>query len=320
MNELNWGIIGCGNVTEVKSGPAFNKVPHSRLHAVMRRDAALAADYAKRHGVPQWYADAAQLINDPVVNAIYIATPPSSHEEYALQAIAAGKPVYLEKPMALTAVAARRIAAAAQEQGVKLSVAHYRREQPLYQYVKKCLKENKLGDVRSVNLRLHKHFPGDAGWRVDPAVSGGGLFHDLAPHQLDILYSFFGRPRVVASSALNQQKLYPVPDLVAGHLLFNGQILADGLWTFGSPSEADIDHCEIMGTAGSISFNFFGQPACLLRIGDHEEKIVFEPLPHVQQPMIAAVSAFFRGEGDNPCSGQEGAAVMEIIEELTQTA
>jgi len=319
MNELNWGIIGCGNVTEVKSGPAFNKVPHSHLHAVMRRDAALAADYAKRHGVPQWYADATQLINDPVVNAIYIATPPASHEEYALAAIAAGKPVYLEKPMALTAAAARRIATAAKVKNVKLSVAHYRRQQPLYQYVRKCVKENKLGDIRAVTLRLHKPFPENAGWRVDPKVSGGGLFHDLAPHQLDILYSFFGRPGVLSSSTLNQQQVYPVPDLEAGHLLFNGQILADGIWTFGAPAEADTDTCEIVGTAGSISFNFFGHPACLLRIGDHEEKIVFESLAHVQQPMIAAVSAFFRGEGDNPCTGEEGAEVMEIIEELTQT-
>lgn len=319
MNELHWGIIGCGNVTEVKSGPAFNKVPHSRLHAVMRRDAALAADYAKRHGVPHWYADATQLINDPAVNAIYIATPPASHEAYALAAIAAGKPVYLEKPMALTAAAARRIAAAAADSHVKLSIAHYRRQQPLYQYLWKCLKEQKLGQIRSITLRLHKPLPENAGWRVDPTVAGGGLFHDLAPHQLDILYSFFGRPRVISSSALNQQQVYPVPDLVACQLLFNAQIPAMGLWTFGAPAQADTDSCEIVGTAGSISFNFFGEPACLLRTGGQEEKIVFESLAHVQQPMIAAVSAFFRGEGANPCTGEEGAEVMEIIEEITQS-
>ena len=87
---INWGIIGCGDVTEVKSGPAFNKVPGSKLVAVMRRDAAKAADYAKRHNVPRWYNDAEALINDAEVNAIYIATPPSSHAAYALAAIKAG--------------------------------------------------------------------------------------------------------------------------------------------------------------------------------------------------------------------------------------
>ena len=82
VNTIGWGIIGCGNVTEVKSGPAFQQVPNSKLVAVMRRDASKAADYALRHGVPKWYSDATQLINDPAVTAIYIATPPAFHEAY----------------------------------------------------------------------------------------------------------------------------------------------------------------------------------------------------------------------------------------------
>src|SRR6187551_1308715 len=101
MEKINWGIIGCGDVSEVKSGPAFNKVNNSSLVAVMRRDGAKAKDYAHRHQVPKWYDDASLLINDPDVNAIYIATPPSSHEEYTIAAIDAGKPVYVEKPMTM---------------------------------------------------------------------------------------------------------------------------------------------------------------------------------------------------------------------------
>ncbi|MEO7291992.1 MAG: Gfo/Idh/MocA family oxidoreductase, partial [Ginsengibacter sp.] len=130
MNKINWGIIGCGDVTEIKSGPAFNKVKSSSLVAVMRRDAEKAKDYAKRHGVPKWYADTNNLINDADVNAIYIATPPSSHEEYTLAALKAGKPVYVEKPMAVNAAAAKNMIKAAQEKNAKLTVAHYRREQP----------------------------------------------------------------------------------------------------------------------------------------------------------------------------------------------
>src|SRR5678815_5720643 len=92
---VNWGIIGCGDVCEVKSGPAFNKVPNSRLVAVMRRDMSKAQDYAHRHNVPKAYNDASALINDPGINAIYIATPPSSHEEFTIQSLRAGKPIYL---------------------------------------------------------------------------------------------------------------------------------------------------------------------------------------------------------------------------------
>src|SRR5690242_2349115 len=98
---VNWGIIGCGDVCEVKSGPAFNKVDHSRLRAVMRRDNAKAMDFAKRHGVPRYYDDAAALIQDEEVNAVYVATPPSHHEVYLEMAMKAGKPVYVEKPVSV---------------------------------------------------------------------------------------------------------------------------------------------------------------------------------------------------------------------------
>src|SRR5205085_8185937 len=101
MDKINWGIIGCGDVTEVKSGPAFNKVKNSSLVAVMRRNAVKAKDYAQRHNVPKWYTDANDLIADPKINAIYIATPPSSHEKYTLAVLDAGKPVYVEKPMSI---------------------------------------------------------------------------------------------------------------------------------------------------------------------------------------------------------------------------
>ena len=89
---IHWGIIGCGDVTEVKSDPAFSKVPASKLVAVMRRNADKARDYAARHNVPKWYNDATQLINDPEVNAVYIATPPLQHEEYTIAALRASQP------------------------------------------------------------------------------------------------------------------------------------------------------------------------------------------------------------------------------------
>ena len=144
MDSIRWGMIGCGDVTEVKSGPAFNKVSNSSLVAVMRRDADKAKDYAKRHNVPKWYSDANNLINDDDINAIYIATPPAFHEEYAIAAINAGKPVYIEKPMALDFESANMIAKVANEKNIKVSIAHYRRGQPLFNKVKQLLKDRIL--------------------------------------------------------------------------------------------------------------------------------------------------------------------------------
>src|SRR5687768_17696565 len=123
MKPIRWGIIGCGDVTEVKSGPALQNAEHSRLVAVMRRTGSLARDYAERHGVPRWYDDADALIGDPEVDAVYVATPPDSHKDYTLRAARAGKPVYVEKPMALNFAECQAMVQACRDAGVPLFVA-----------------------------------------------------------------------------------------------------------------------------------------------------------------------------------------------------
>lgn len=321
---INWGIIGCGDVTEVKSGPAFNKVAHSSLVAVMRRDAAKAQDYARRHQVPRWYDDAGKLINDPDVNAIYIATPPSSHEEYALAAIRAGKPVYLEKPMTNTFATARPIAEAAAASNIPLVVAHYRRQQPLFKKIRQLITDKAIGTPLLARLELYKPplskedlADPKIAWRVNPAVAGGGLFHDLSPHQLDLMYYFFGPVKTASGLAANQGGAYSADDLVTGNILFENGVAFSGAWCFNAPPEAVCDRCEIIGTAGKINFSVFSGATFTVMIGGHTTTHSFDALPHVQQPMIDATVKYFLGEGPNPCSGEEGAEVMRLIESFT---
>lgn len=319
MKKINWGIIGCGDVTEVKSGPAFSKVPGSSLVAVMRRDAAKAQDYAKRHQVSKWYADANELISDPDVNAIYVATPPASHEAYAIAAINAGKPVYVEKPMALDTAAAKRIATAAAATGVKLAVAHYRREQPLFKKIRELLAGNTIGEVRLVELSLHKTpFSPEqlenphVAWRVNPAVSGGGLFHDLAPHQLDIMYHFFGPVKTVKGFAVNQAGSYAAHDLVSGMMLFRNGIVFNGAWCFNAAASKDI--CVITGSRGQIRFSMFDHAPVEVTVNGITSLYAFDTLQHVQQPMIEAVVNYFLGNAANPCSAEDGVTVMQLID------
>ena len=99
MKQISWGFIGCGEVTEKKSGPAFAEVEGSHVEAVMSRSEQKARNYAERHNIRKWYTDAQELIDDPDINAIYIATPPSSHATFAIMAMRAGKPEYVEKPL-----------------------------------------------------------------------------------------------------------------------------------------------------------------------------------------------------------------------------
>ena len=323
MEKINWGIIGCGDVTELKSGPAFNKVPNSSLVAVMRRDASKAKDYAQRHGVPHWYDDADKLINDPEVNAIYIATPPSSHELYSIAAINAGKPVYVEKPMSLNYSEAINMAAMAADKNIKMVLAHYRREQPFFKKIKELLNENILGEIRLVNL-LYCKLPfnkeelriNSNAWRVDPSISGGGIFHDLAPHQLDLMLYFFGEVEKVNGLATNQANNYAADDVVSGNILFKNGIVFNGAWCFNADAAAD--ECEIIGTEGKISFSVFNNRKILLTQKNNTSSFEFIPLQHVQQPMIAKTTAYFLGRSTNPCTAVEGAEVMRLMEAMVR--
>lgn len=316
---INWGIIGCGNVTEVKSGPAFSKVKGSSLYAVMRRDAEKAADYAKRHHVPKWYDDADALINDPSVNAIYIATPPSNHEEYSLAAIKAGKPVYVEKPFSTDAASARRLAEFSKSYNIKTSVAHYRRQMPIFKKIKELLDTNAIGRILNVNIIFFQDGKNETAdnWRIDPAISGGGYFHDLAPHQLDLMLYYFKPPVHIQGLSQNQAGQYKADDAVACTMLFENGALFSGLWSFSVPKFLERDHCEIIGTQGSIRFSIFEMKKITVNRNGKAEEIFFEPLDHVQQPMIEKVVEYFSGSSFNPCSADDGYTVMWMIDEIT---
>lgn len=323
-NMINWGMIGCGDVTELKSGPAFSKVPDSSLVAVMSRNGERAADYARRHQVPKWYNDAQQLIDDPEVNAIYIATPPQSHEALTIAALRAGKPVYVEKPMAVHAEASKKMLQASYENGTKLTVAHYRREQPVFKRIKLLLTEQAIGQIKYVNLKYlvppltaEELQDPKTQWRIDPAISGGGLFHDMAPHQLDLMLHFFGPAEEAAGISTNQAGLYPADDLVSGAIRFLNNIVFTGTWCFSAPIEDQKDICRIVGTEGSISFPVFGKPQITLNLNGNTETIQFEPLQHVQQPMIDATVRYFLNKGPNPGTAENGLAVMELIDKLS---
>ncbi|HVW98760.1 MAG TPA: Gfo/Idh/MocA family oxidoreductase [Mucilaginibacter sp.] len=323
MSKIKWGIIGCGDVTEKKSGPAFKKVENSDLVAVMRRNTEKAADYARRHQVNKWYDDAELLMNDPEVNAVYIATPPSSHADYAIAALDNGFNVYVEKPVTRNAEEAKKIAAAVKNHpGQKLVVAHYRRAVPMFLKVKEMIDTNIVGDIRTVQIRMwQSRKPGiiantEENWRVQPEISGGGYFHDLAPHQLDLMLFFFGNPVFYSGFSLNQSKATPADDHVSGQIRFESGIVVNGSWCFNVAENQTTDICEMIGTKGAIRFPFFGN-YIQCKTEDEEQTITFTHPEHIQQPMIAKIVEYFNNEGPNPCSIDEAVTLMELIDAFT---
>jgi predicted dehydrogenase len=283
----------------------------------MRRDRERAEDFARRHNVARFYDNADDLIADKEVNAIYIATPPVYHEEYTWRAAAAGKPVYVEKPVTLNSAACERMIAATEKHGVPAACAHYRRALPLYGEVKSLIRKGVLGKVRLIDIQLLKPAPRDkakAGWRVNPDISGGGLFHDLAPHQLDILYWIFGAPVEVNGRSFNQSKVHEAPDLTYLQALFADEILLHGVWAFNVNASAELDSCRIIGDKGFVSFSFFKEPVLDLYTHDDPQRKTFQHPVNIQEPMIDAVVKYFRGEGENPCSLREALVSMQMMD------
>lgn len=317
---LRWGIIGCGDVTECKSGPAFYKTPGSSLTAVMRRDADKARDYAQRHGVPRWYDDAQRLIEDPEVDAVYVATPPDTHEAYTIAALRAGKPVYVEKPMAIDVAACERMREVSEETGVKLTVAHYRRAVPMFVQLRRWLDAGEIGTVRTVRISTLQPDRPEAladpriRWRVSPGSGGiGGHFYDLAPHQLDLMLHWFGPVVAHAGFGVNQAGSYAARDAVCGSMLFASGVQFTGQWAFTVNEAQTEDLCEIHGTEGTIRFPFFGNQVEVIRQGVRMS-VPFEHPEHIQQPMIERVLNFFKGDGPNPCPAEEAVEVMRVME------
>jgi len=295
-------------------------VANSKLVAVMRRDKEKAKDYATRHHVPKYYSNAQFLIDDPEVNAIYIATPPAQHEAYAIKAMAAGKPVYIEKPLALNADSCLRIRDASLKMEVPASGAYYRRALPLFEKVKSLLAEKRIGDVKLINLNTLQSADKNIitktpdNWRVNPALSGGGYFHDLSPHQLDLMYWFFGKPLEVRGRSLNQDKKYEAPDVTSVEAVFHDDILFRGVWAFNVNEKAVADTCEIIGDKGTLKFSFFTGAKLEIKTHSGTEIIEFTNPPNIQHYMIDRVVRYFRGEGDNPCSPEDALVSMQMID------
>lgn len=320
---INWGIIGCGNVTEVKSGPAFNKVKNSRLVAVMRRDARLAEDYAKRHNVPKFYSDASDLINDPEINAVYIATPPSSHAEYALKVIKAGKPVYIEKPMALNYKECQKINRAAEKAHIPVFVAYYRRALPGFLKVKDLISAGVIGKPLFVQLQLFKspspeELSGKLPWRVDPRVSGGGHFFDLASHQMDYLDFVFGPVLKLKSLVLNQARLYKAEDYVSAEFLFTNNIAGTGTWSFGSSIQSSRDTIEITGDKGYIKFSCFNFEPIVLENKDGRKEFVNEKPEHVQFFLIEQVVRALIENGTAVSTGITASRTSRVLDDIVK--
>ena len=304
MKQINWGFIGCGDVTEHKSGPAFNEVAGSKIVAVMSRTEKRARMYAEKHHVPKWYTDAQKLVDDPDVNAVYVATPPSSHATFAIMAMKAGKPVYVEKPLASTYDDCIRVTRVSEQTGVPCYVAYYRRYLPYFQKVKEIVTGGVIGNVVNVQVRMSvpprepDYYAEDKlPWRLKPEISGGGYFYDLAPHQLDLLQDMFGVIIEANGICANVGKLYSAEDSVSACFRFEKGLPGSGSWCFVGHESAQEDCIELIGERGILKFSVFSFDPIELITNEGAQKIDVPNPPYVQLPIIQRVIESLQGTG-----------------------
>jgi len=323
MKEISWGFIGCGEVTEKKSGPAFNEVEGSHVEAVMSRSEQKARSYAERHHIRKWYTDAQSLIDDPAVNAIYIATPPSSHATFAIMAMRAGKPVYVEKPLAASYEDCTRINLISQKTGVPCFVAYYRRYLPYFQRVKEIINYGTIGKIINVQIRfsvpprdLDYNCSQNMPWRLQPDIAGGGYFYDLAPHQLDLLQDLFGIIVKAHGYCANRVHLYKAEDTVSAVFRFESGIVGSGSWCFVGHQSAREDCIEVIGDKGTLSFSVYDYNPIHVITSEGDEKITVPNPPYVQLPIIKKVIEDLQGIDHCSCTSVSATPVNWVMDRI----
>ncbi len=301
---IGWGVIGVGDVTERKSAPVIFRADDSDVVHVMRRDAARARDFADRHGVARWSTDAQAVIDDPEVSCVYVATPTDSHAAYAIAAARAGKHVLVEKPLAMSATEGRTMVDAAEQAGVHLWVAYYRRALPRFVKVRELLQAGAIGRPLSVDTVWRK--PADfTGWRWDPERNRGGEFYETACHTLDVLDHLLGPASNVAGVATGDLHA------VAASYRF-GDALGSGSWTFGTADS--IEETVIAGTEGSLTFSSFTPTPITVATGHETVSYEAPDPPHVHGPLVATILDELRGRGSCPSTGRSALRTAEAMD------
>lgn len=316
---IRWGIIGCGDVAEHKSGPPLYRTPGSELVAVMRRDAAKAQDFATRHNAKRWYTDAAALIADDDVNAVYIASPHYLHRAHATMAAEAGKIVFCEKPMGTSARDAQAIVDVCKANRVPLTVAYYRRYWPSVRAVKRMLNEGAVGEIISARVQLSDFFVLDSArpWLTSKKMAGGGALANAGSHWIDLARFLIGE--IAEVSAYCESKNYEVDESVVALMRTCDGVPVSFNATWQSPLR--INEIEIIGTKGKLVAGPLSEGQYSLYLPDRvpEVRQFFNSGPAHTELVNELVTRLQNGK-PSPIPGEEAVADWRVMEAIYKSS
>jgi predicted dehydrogenase len=318
MRKVGWGLIGCGDISRKRVAPALRDLENCELVAVSRADAARAEAFAAEFGAKRWHADWRELVADPEVEAVYVATPVRLHAEQAIAAAEAGKHVLCEKPMALNVAECARMNAAAGANGVRLGVAYYRRFYPVVERIKAILESGEIGKAVVAQMNAFERFePGPEHprrWLLDKGQSGGGPMFDFGCHRVEVLLNLFGDVSQVKGLASNVLFAREVEDTASALLQFERGPQA--VLTVSHAAREPQDTLEVFGSEGSVRSDVLNEGKLKVRTAAGERLETHVPHPNLHSPLI---EDFARAvvEGRPPrVDGRTGQKVSEILEQI----
>jgi predicted dehydrogenase len=318
MKKLNWGLIGAGDIARKRIAPALRDLPNCNLVSVSRSRSELAEEFAREFGAPKWFADWGDLIKDPEIDAVYLATPVFLHAEQTIAAAEAGKHVLCEKPMALNVKECDEMLAACSANNVKLGIAYYRRFYPVIARIKEIIESGAIGRVSIVQINAFEYFEPDENnprrWLIEKEKSGGGPLMDFGCHRLEILHYLFGEIKQIRSIISNRIFEREVEDTATVLLEFETGVNA--ILSITHSSFESRDTLDIYGTKGSIPIPVLNKGELKWKIG--KNVIVESQPPHenLHLPLIDNFTEAVLNGFEPEVSGETGRKIAEITERI----
>lgn len=318
MKIIRWGLIGCGDIAQKRVAPALRDLPNVDFVAVNRARAEFAEEFALKFGAQKWYADWRELIADPDIDAVYIATPVFLHAEQTIAAAEAGKHVLCEKPMALHVEECDQMIAACQAQGVKLGLAYYRHFYPVIARLKDILASGEIGQpiLAQINaFEWNDMKPDNARyWFLTKAKSGGGPMMDFGCHRIEVLMNLFGPINRV--QAFNDALLFAreVEDTSAAFFKFEQGLRATLTVTHAAFESQDT--LDIFGSQGSLHVPVLNRGELVVKTAQGERKESHPPHMNIHAPSIEDFTQAISENREPLVTGEIGREVARIVEEI----
>ncbi|MEQ1645146.1 MAG: Gfo/Idh/MocA family oxidoreductase [Pyrinomonadaceae bacterium] len=318
MSVVKWGLIGAGDIARKRIAPAMRDLSNCELVSVSRSRAELAEEFAKEFGASKWFGDWRELIADPEIDAVYIATPVFLHAEQTIAAAQAGKHILCEKPMALNVDECDWMLAACRANNVKLGIAYYRRFYPVIERIKEIIADGEIGKASVAQINSFEYFDPEPDhprhWFVEKDKSGGGPMMDFGCHRLEIFTSLFGEVSRVSSLVSNAALGREVEDTATALMQFKGGTCSSVTVTHASSEPQDTLH--IFGTLGSIHVPFLNSGEMTINIGGEVRKESHPPAANFHEPLIAEFAESILQDRQPAVVGEDGREVQSLIEEI----